>query len=293
VASRQAVCDHCPEEVGLVDLQVRGTERRATAQVDDVVVDGQDGLDVEAYIVRPIEPISSSATGPGLVMWHWLDTEAPDGNRTQYLDEAVELAGAGVVSVLPQGQFPWAMAPTGAPADVTEINAEAARLRMCLDVLTGRRDVDAARLGIVGHDFGGMVALVAAADDPRARALVVVAAAPRWGDWFLTFWPIEDDRNDYLRLLRPLDPVERIRQVSGPPVLLQFAERDYYIALMSARELQRAGPEGTELLTYDTGHDMRLPEIRADRRAFLARTLGFGEPTGSTSTMADDQAATT
>ena len=53
------------------------------------------------------------------------------------------------------------------------------------------------------------------------------------------------------------------------PILLQFAERDYFIALMAARELQRAAPEGTELRVYDTGHDMRLPSIRADRRAFL------------------------
>ena len=277
----------------MVDLRVRGTERHATAQVDDVVLGGPDGLDAEAYIVRPTEPTSASWAGPGLVMWHWLDTEAPDGNRTQYLDEAAELAGAGVVSILPQGRFPWAIHPTGAQADVAEINAEATRLRMCLDVLSDRQDVDAARLGIVGHDFGGMVALVAAADEPRARALVVVAAAPRWGDWFLTFWPIEDDRIEYLRSLRPLDPVERIRQITGTPVLLQFAERDYYIALMSARELQRAGPEGTELLTYETAHDMRLPAIRADRRAFLARTLGIGDLQGSSSATAEDQAATT
>lgn len=67
-------------------------------------------------------------------------------------------------------------------------------------------------------------------------------------------------------------------------VLLQFAERDYYIAPMSARELQRAAPEGAEMRTYDTGHDMRLPEIRADRAAFLARRLAVRpdeEPPGA------------
>ncbi len=35
----------------------------------------------------------------------------------------------------------------------------------------------------------------------------------------------------------------------------------------------------SELLAYDTGHDMRLPEIRADRRAFLVRTLGLSSAT--------------
>ena len=277
----------------MFEVQVLGTEHRATALVDDVVVRGSDELEVEAYVVRPLERSPESPDGAGLVMWHWLDTEAPNGNRTQYLDEAAELASAGVVSILPQGRFPWSIPPRGAEADAGEIRAEAARLRMCLDVLTDRPDVDPARLGIVGHDFGGMVALVAGAEDTRATALVVVAATPRWADWFLPFWPIADDRLDYLQALRPLDPVERIGHLVGVPILLQFAERDYYIALMSARELQRAAPEGTELLVYDTGHDMRLAEIRTDRRGFLARTLGITGSVGSPSANPEDQAATT
>ena len=44
---------------------------------------------------------------------------------------------------------------------------------------------------------------------------------------------------------------------------------------MSGLEFRAAAPAGTELLPYDTGHDMRLPEIVADRRAFLARTVGL------------------
>ena len=277
----------------MFQVQVLGTERRATALVDDVIVQGSDELEVEAYLVRPLEASPDSPDGAGLVMWHWLDTEAPDGNRTQYLDEAAELALAGVVSILPQGRFPWSIPPTGADADAGEIRAEAARLRMCLDVLTERPDVDPARLGIVGHDFGGMVALVAGAEDTRTAALVVVAATPRWADWFLPFWPIAEDRLDYLRALRPLDPVERIGHVAGAPILLQFAERDYYIAMMSGRELQRAAPEGTELLVYDTGHDMRLAQIRTDRRRFLGTALRITEPDAARSTSADDQAATT
>ncbi len=44
---------------------------------------------------------------------------------------------------------------------------------------------------------------------------------------------------------------------------------------MSALEFHRAAPAGTERLIYETGHDMRLDQIRSDRRAFLARALGF------------------
>ena len=46
---------------------------------------------------------------------------------------------------------------------------------------------------------------------------------------------------------------------------------------MSGLEFRASAAAGTELLPYDTGHDMRLPEIAADRRAFLVRTLGLRE----------------
>jgi len=263
-------------EVSMAQVRVRATEVRGEALVDDVLFEGPDGLEVEAYLVRP-----QVAVGPpgaaGLVMWHWLDSEAPDGNRTQYLDEAADLAAAGAVCLLPQGRFPWSLPPTGAVADRVLILAEVARLRAGLDLLAARPDVDAARLGVVGHDFGGMLAAVEAAHDDRVGAMVIVAATPRWGDWFLVFWDLPEDRIDYLRAMRTIDPIETIARVAPDvPVLFQFGRSDFYIAAMTGLEFHGAAPKGSELLAYDTGHDMRLAEVRADRRAFLVRTLGLG-----------------
>jgi pimeloyl-ACP methyl ester carboxylesterase len=257
----------------MTELRIRSTEPRASAFVDDVVFGGPDGEEVEAYLVRPAAEAGGERR-PAIVMWHWLDSESPDGNRTQYLDEATELAGLGAVALLPQGRFPWSSPPTGAAADALAVRAEVARVRAGLDLLAARPDVDPGRLGVVGHDFGGMFATIAAAEDERVRSLVVVAAAPRWGDWFLLFWDLPDDRLDYLRDLRPLDPVEVIGRASAA-VLLQYGRRDFYIATMSALELRSVAPAGTDLQLYDSGHDMRSPEIHADRRAFLARTVGL------------------
>lgn len=262
------------------------------AIVEDLTYRGADGNAVEAFLVRPdLPPVEAAADpGPGILFWHWLDTEAPDGNRTQYLDEASSLARAGVVSLLPQGRFPWAIAPSSAVADIAEIEAEVGRLRSGIDLLVARRDVDPARLAVVGHDFGGMLAAVEAADESRLRALVIVAATPRWGDWFLPFWEIADDRIEYLSAVRPFDPIEGIAGAAPASVLFQFASRDFYIAPMSGREFHAAAPAGSQRQEYDTGHDMRLPEIRADRVAFLANALGFS---AAMAEQPGDQAATT
>lgn len=264
------------------DPRILGTEPRNGALVDDLVYDAPDGSEVAAYLVHLDEttgdpPVGSGSepTRAGILLWHWLDSEAPDGDRTQYLDEAADLARAGAVCLLPQGRFPWSAPPTGSDADRAAILAEVGRLRAGLDLLTERSDVDADRLGVVGHDFGGMYATLEAADEDRLKALVLVAATPRWGDWFLTFWDFDEDRIDYLRAMRPLDPIERVMDASPAAVLFQFGKRDFYIAAMSGLEFHGAAPDASELLTYDTGHDMRLPEIRADRRAFLARLLGL------------------
>ena len=255
---------------GAVAWRADSTARRGDAVVEDGTYAGPDSEPVEAFLVRPDD---GDARAAGIVAWHWFDPKAPDGDRTQFVDEAVQLASLGVVTLLPQGRFPWAGDPSGSTADTAAIQAEVGRLRSGVDLLAGLDSVDAERLGVVGHDFGGMLAVLAAAADPRVRALVVIAATPRWGDWFLPFWDIPEDRIDYLRALRPLDPIERIGDVSAD-VLLQFASDDFFIAAMSALELRSAARDGVVHRTYDgVDHAMRSEDARRDRIDFLVRIL--------------------
>ncbi len=246
---------------------VRSTSTTDGVVVEDLAFTGEG----DAWLVRP----SDGSGLAGLVQWHWLDTEAADGNRDEFLADARALAGQGVVSLLPQGRFPWHIDPTGSADDARQIEAEVRRLILGIDLLAGLPGVDAGRLGFVGHDFGAMLGMVAAAREPRIRTLALIAPTPRWGDWFLPFWPIAEDRIDYLREMRPLDPVEQMPRLAPRPVLLQFGQRDYFVPLMAGRELQRAAASDgtTELRTYDAGHDLRVDEARADRLAFLRRTL--------------------
>ena len=250
-------------------------ETRGPAVVEDVIVAGPGIGEVEAYLVRPAVAGASGATrGPGIVWWHWLDTEAPDGNRTEFLDEAIEWAGRGAVSVLPQGRFPWTQAPDSSSADTAAIADEVLRLRRCLDVLAGRSDVDPAKLAVVGHDYGAMFGLLALAFDRRPRGAVVLAVPPRWGDWNLPFWRLEEDRIDYLSALRPFDPIEHVASIAPRPLLFQSAESDFYLPLMAGFEYRRAAGETAEAKHYPGGHDLKVAAARDDRRAFLEGLFG-------------------
>jgi pimeloyl-ACP methyl ester carboxylesterase len=243
--------------------------RRDGVRVEDVRV-ADDG---EAFLVEPL----GGGRGPAILFLHWFDTEAPDGDRTQFLAEAEDLArDYGAVSVLPQGRFPWAENPTDAVADAERIRAEVERHRAALDMLAARRDVDASRIALVGHDFGAMHGTLLAANDPRIAAVVLVAATPRWGDWFLPFWPIAGDRHDYLRALAPLDPITHVGELSPRPICFQFARSDFFIASMTGLEFHGAAADPKELHAYEADHGMRVVEARADRRAFLAAHIGLG-----------------
>ena len=229
---------------------------------------------VAAWLVRPNESRAVEPPFAGVVAWHWFSQE-PLGDRNEFLDEARELADRGVVSLLPQGRFPWFEDPTGSAHDIAAIEDEVDRFVAGLDLLAGRPDVDDARLAVVGHDFGAMLASIVAARETRVPTAVLIAPTPRWGDWFLPFWEITEPRGAYLQALEPLDPQVQMASIAPRPVLLQLAERDYFVPLMAGFELRRAsgGSHALDVRQYDADHEMAADDARRDRIAFLVEHL--------------------
>jgi pimeloyl-ACP methyl ester carboxylesterase len=246
----------------------RSTRSGGRARVSDLTV-GDGDASVEAYVVEP----AGHEARAGILFLHWLGEHRSD--RTQFLSEARDLTGLGIRSVLPAGRLPWVPDPVDARTDVANIELEQRRLGAALDALVAGLP-DRAPVALVGHDFGAMHGLLLASRRPVFAAVVVIAATPQWGDWFLRFWKVEGDRFDYLRRLAPLDPIEAARGLRAP-ALWQFSNRDYFIAPMSAVELARAAPVDGEprIEWYGADHAMRSSKARAARKRFLTTTLGL------------------
>lgn len=181
------------------------------------------------------------------------------------------MATLGVVSALPQLTFPWDTAPCDADSDMGRIRSELDFLRQVHATLLSVEGVTADRVAIVGHDFGAMHGVLLA-NQVEARCLVLVAPTPRWSDWFLRFWPINEDRFDYMRALSPVDPITAAQNLNCPS-LFQFARNDFYIAAMTASELYGAASEPKNMLDYETDHSMASEEAALDREAFLRQQL--------------------
>jgi pimeloyl-ACP methyl ester carboxylesterase len=233
--------------------------------VSDVSLDVAGADPVEAFVVEPRE----GKVRAGILFLHWLGEHHND--RSQFLSEAKALAELGVRSVLPAGRLPWLVAPTDAETDASNIELEGRRLDRAFAELVAPLGKQVP-VAIVGHDFGAMHGILLAARQPRAKAVVVVAAPPRWADWFLPFWPIAGDPIEYRRHLAAFDPAAALQKTKAE-LLFQYSRRDFYLALMSGRELGRSAGREVIFETYEADHAMRSARARANRATFLQRTL--------------------
>jgi pimeloyl-ACP methyl ester carboxylesterase len=149
-------------------------------------------------------------------------------------------------------------------------------LQRALDLLLARPEVDASRVALVGHDYGAMHGIVAAAVDSRVKTCVFIAAAPSFNDWaFFAKKPASMD--DYLKQNAPLDLLAYAPRLAGRPVFLQFAREDEYVPIPRADAFFAALREPRRIQIYDGAHhEMTAPAaIREDRTAWLVEKLGL------------------
>ena len=241
----------------------------ADATVHDITYGGPQGP-VAAYLVVP------TGSGPyaGVLFMHWLD-DAAHGDRREFLAEATRLAGRGVVSILPQGSFPWGNPPSGFERDQARIEAQVAEMQAAVDLLKAQPGVDASRIALVGHDYGAMHGSVLAGRTQAFAALVLMAPTPRYVTWFAQYWRFlksEAEVAAYAERMAPLDPRTNLPKAGPAPVLLQFANQDQYVKQNDVDEMAAAAGGRATVRTYDSGHQLN-EAAAADRARWLEDQL--------------------
>src|SRR5947207_6289510 len=152
-----------------------GVQRRATVTVYDITYDSPKGGVVPAYLVVP------KGRGPfAAVIWgHWYWQNSSMRNRKEFLDEAIALAPAGVVSLLTDG-------PIARPGhveskdllnekDIADLVQQVVDMRRGVDLLLARRDVDPKRVAYVGHSYNAVAGAILSGVERRFKAFVLIA----------------------------------------------------------------------------------------------------------------------
>ena len=260
-------------------LKTIGSEKRSGATVYDITYASPKGGVVPAYLVVP------KGKGPfAAVIWgHWYWGNSPMRNRKEFLEEAIALAPAGVVSLLTDGPIarPGYVA-NNEPLNedqVTYLVQQVTDMRRGVDLLLERKDVDPKRIAYVGHSYNAVVGAILSGVDKRFKAFVLMAAtmsdevtkkAPEYQEYRQKVGVEKFDA--FERKFHWTDQGKYVSHAAPAVVFLQYATQERFITPERARLYAAVVSEPKQFKLYDAPHALNA-EARKDRIAFLTEQL--------------------
>jgi hypothetical protein len=137
-------------------------------------------------------------------------------------------------------------------------------VQMILNYLESRGDFDMSRVGMWGDGVGASIAIMAAAVDPRIKALDLLDPWGDWPDWLAKSSLIPDKlRPDYLKpeffkMVENLEPVKWLPQLKTQNVRLQYIVDGLRVTPPVVRErLEAAAPPNVKIVHYQNTEEFR------------------------------------
>lgn len=248
-------------------------KQRDGARIREITFAGAEGKPEGATLVAPM----AGGRGPAVLFVHWYEPESPDSNRTQFLEEAIELAKGGTTSLLVDTMWsdPEWIPKRKKEDDLPNSIGQVKELSRALDLLVGQKGVDAKRIAYVGHDFGAMFGAVLAGIDRRPSAWALQAGTRSFADWYLLSRRLEGEaRQKVVDELASLEPVLYIGAAAPAPVLFQFGDLDPFVSKAAADSFVAATGEPKKAIWYEAGHGLDA-KAKADRVGWLKERLGI------------------
>ena len=262
-----------------LDLKIIGSQKRGDVTVYDITYASPKGGVVPAYLVVP------KGRGPfAAVVWgHWYWSNSSMRNRKQFLDEAVALAPAGVVSLLTDGP----VARPGYVEDRTPLNEKQITdriqavidMRRGIDLLLARKDVDPKRLAFVGHSYNASTGAFLSGIDRRAVAYVLMAGGlsdevdlktPEYEAYRQRIGPEKFDA--FIAKYSWMDQGKYVAQAAPAFVFMQFATQEDFLKPDHVRKYESVVSKPNMLKIYDAPHALNA-DARRDRIQFLTEQL--------------------
>jgi dienelactone hydrolase len=263
-----------------LNIQEAGVEHRGSIAIHDISYASPKGGRVPAYLVVP------EGKGPfAAVLWgHWYWSNSAFFSRKEFLEEAVALSHAGVVSLLPTGvgARPGHMDDPDELSDqqIADLVQQIMDMRRGADLLLARKDVDAQRFAYVGHSYNATVGAVLSGVDKRFMAFVLMAGGlsdeldlktEEYKQFRQKYGPEKFDEKIAKRAW--LDPGKFVSHAAPAIVFLQYGTHDSpFLSPERARQYAANVSEPKQFKLYDAPHALNA-EARRDRIAFLSDQL--------------------
>jgi len=216
-----------------------------------------DALDV--YVVLP-----KGVTKPAAVLYLYGYKEDTDRFKDDAWCEHVTASGVaavGFVSALTGHRFHDRPMKQWFVSELSEsLGSTVHDIKFILDYLESRGDIDMNRIGMFGQGSGGTIAILAAAADPRIKAIDVLEPWGDWPHWLAQSSVVQDDpekdrytKKDFLDKVKPLDPVKWLPTLKFTSVRIQqIAEYDDSVPEKCQDRIKAAAPKQAVVNRFDS-----------------------------------------
>ena len=280
-----------------MNMQQKGVEERDGMRVQDMTYTspvgdrgravGPNGGKVTAYLVIP----DGKGPFPAVIYGHWCMPGSEKKNRTEFLEEALVLARAGVISLLPdhvtvQPGFVEEQDPFG-ENQVEAIVQQVVNLRRGADLLLARADVDPQRIAYVGHSCDAAAGGFLSGIDKRFKAFVLMA-----GDLSNEVDKKSKSFQEYRQKIGPerldafmkehawLDAGKYVSHAAPAMMFLQFAADEPFVDEEMEKGYFEVVSRPKKFKIYKAPHALNS-EATQDRIAFLSEQLSFQLPSAA------------
>jgi hypothetical protein len=145
-------------------------------------------------------------------------------------------------------------------------------VQLILNYLETRGDLDMTRAGMFGQGSGGAIAILAAAVDPRLKAIDLLNPWGDWPDWLAECAHIPKEERDkylkpeFLKPLETLEPVNYLPKLASRAIRIQFWDYEHRDTQKASAKLEAAAPATAKIAHYPNGKAMQ--EVASEGRLF-------------------------
>ncbi len=246
-----------------------------------VQVQWRDLAPIYLFVIRP-----TSIAKPPVVLYLYSYTLDLDRYRNDAFCEFLVkngVAAVGFVSALSSQRYSGRPMKQWFVSEMRESLATSAHdVQMILNYLATRGDLDMDHVGMFGDGSGATIAILAAAVDPRIKALDLLDPWGDWPDWVAQSTVIpEKERTDYLKpewlaAVAPLDPLKWLPELDTPRIRVQEIQTVTVTPEAAKKKIDAAMPPQTQFARYEDQQTFRSAIADGTGFDWIKAQLGAG-----------------
>jgi hypothetical protein len=200
---------------------------------------------IDLWVMRP-----TGVEKPPVILYLYSYPSETNRFRDEGYGERVTQGGyaaVGFVSALTGQRYHGVPMKEWFVSDLPEVLVETTHdVQMILNYLSRRGDMDMNRVGIYGQGSGGTIAVLAAAADPRIKALDLLDPWGDWSDWMAQSLRVPNEERlryvqaQFLKRVAPFDTVRWLPTLKSPAVRLDEVVTDGITPAVCQKRIESA-----------------------------------------------------